>query len=101
MTLGISAPALDLSAEIRPLQDADASLRPLRKLAEGSHPHYRLRDGLLYRILPEGDRVVVPSSLQNMLIEEYHDHTGHLGVGRTLGRLSARYWFPHMARKVR
>ena len=31
---------------------------------------------------------------------EYHDHTGHLGIKRTLYRLGQRYWFPKMEKKV-
>ncbi len=60
----MSAPVLDLAGELRPLQEADPTLRPLRRLAEGVDPHYRLRDGLLYRVLDVGDRVVVPTALE-------------------------------------
>ena len=48
----------------------------------------------------EGDRVVVPEPLVEQLISEYHDHTGHLGIKRTMHRLGQRYWFPKMERRV-
>lgn len=66
---------------------ADEKLKPLRRGAAGADPHYRLKDDLLYRVTPAGDRVVVPESLEEQLISEYHDHTGHLGIKRTLYRL--------------
>ena len=86
--------------EFRPLQEADTSLDSLRRQARGRNPKFRLREGLLYRIGPNGDRVVVPSSLVEQLIEAYHDHIGHLGVQRTLHRLAQRYWFPQMQERV-
>ena len=42
------------------LEQVDAYLKPLIKLAARNNPHYYLRDGLLYNISPEGDRVAVP-----------------------------------------
>ena len=60
----MTAPVLDLAGELRPLQEADPTLRLLRRLAEGVDPHYRLQDGVLYRVLDIGDRVVVPTVLE-------------------------------------
>ena len=60
----MTAPVLDLAGELRPLQEADPTLRPLRRLAEGVDHHYRLYDGVLYRVLDIGDGVVVPTALE-------------------------------------
>ena len=98
--LGLSAPVMDLAAELRPLQMADKQLESFRRGAAGVDPHFRLKDGLLYRITDAGDRVVVPESLVEQLISEYHDHTGHLGIKRTLHRLGQRYWFPKMEKRI-
>lgn len=99
--LGLSSPAWDITAELSPLQEADPLLRELRRKAAGADPHFRLRENILYRVTESGDRLVVPTSLQNALIEEYHDHVGHLGVARTLDRLASRFWFPAMQKTVK
>ena len=91
---------MDLAAELRPLQKADAKLVSLRRGAAGNDPHYRLKDDLLYRVTAEGDRVVVPESLVEQLISEYHDHTGHLGIKRAMYRLGQKYWFPKMEKRI-
>ena len=66
----------------------------------GNDPHYRLKEDQLYRVTAEGDRVVVPEPLVEQLISEYHDHTGHLGIKRTMHCLGQRYWFPKMEKRV-
>lgn len=97
----MSSPAWDITAELSPLQEADPFLRELRRKAAGADPHFRLRENILYRVTTSGDRLVVPTSLQNALIEEYHDHVGHLGIARTLDRLASRFWFPAMQKTVK
>ena len=46
--LGISGPTLDLSGEIKALQETNPILQPLQHLAEVVDPHYHLCDGVLY-----------------------------------------------------
>ena len=62
--LGISGPTLDLSGEIKALQENGPILQPLRYLAEGMDPHYHLYDGVLYQALPDGNRVVLPALME-------------------------------------
>ena len=62
--LGISGPILDLSGEIKALQETDPILQPLQHLAEGMDPHYHLCDKVLYRALPNGNRVVLPDPME-------------------------------------
>ena len=62
--LGISGPTLDLSGEIKVLQETNSVLQPLQCLAEGVDPHYYLCDGVLYRALPERNRVVLPAPME-------------------------------------
>ena len=62
--LGILCPTLDLSGEIKVLQETDPILQPLQHLAEGVDPHYCLCDGVLYRALPDKNRVVLPAPME-------------------------------------
>ena len=52
--LGLSAPVMDLAAELRPLQMADKQLESFRHGAAGVDPHFCLKDGLLYRVTNAG-----------------------------------------------
>ena len=53
--LGLSAPVMDLAAELRPLQMKDKQLESFWCGAAGVDPHFRLKDGLLYRVTDAGD----------------------------------------------
>ena len=73
-------------------------MHTLRKLAEGTNPQFWLRDALLFCVddATNQGKLVVPLIFKDALLKEYHDNMSHLGVNRTLNRLSKRYWFPHM-----
>ena len=58
---GVSGPSLDLSGEVKTLQETDPVLQLLQCLVEGVDPHYCLCDGVLYWALPNGNRVVTAS----------------------------------------
>ena len=62
--LGISGPTLDLSGEIKALQETDPVLQPLQCLAEGVDRHYHLCDGVLCQALPDRNRVVLPAPME-------------------------------------
>ena len=66
-------PQLDLAQDLGPAQEADPELAPLRRLAEGADPAWRLRDGVLYRVTPIGERLVVPTALRDELLRLHHD----------------------------
>lgn len=76
-----------------------------------SYPDYVITDGQLYRhILHTLDfneasageqwKICVPSSEQQRVLEEIHDQptAGHLGIAKTLFRLSQKYYWPGMLR---
>ena len=46
--LGLSAPVMDLVAELRPLHMADKQLESLWCGASGVEPHFCMKDGLIY-----------------------------------------------------
>ena len=62
--LGISGPTLDLSGEIKELQETNPVLQPLQRLAKGVDPHCHLCNGVLYRALPDGNRVVLLAPME-------------------------------------
>ena len=68
-------------------------LKPLVKLAKSRDNRFYLSEGILYT---QRDQLVIPSSLRDQLISEYHEHTGHLGVRRTVERMKGKYWFQRM-----
>ena len=51
--------------------------------------------------MTDGDWVAIPIALEDLLIVEYYDQTEFIGIDRTLSWLAAKYWFTHMARKVK
>ncbi len=63
-------------------------------------PYYRIRqdfslhDGILLR----GDRIVVPISLRNRLLQFAHE--GHFGISKTKARLRLSYWWPGLDSSV-
>lgn len=67
---------------------------------------YFMQQGVLYRYNPDVDseepQLVVPVSLHLDILEECHDSAlaGHLGVDRTLSRITQRFFFPGMRRIV-
>ena len=56
---------------------------------------------MLYCIISNGNQVAIPAALEDLLIVEYYDQTEFIGIDRTLSWLAAKYWFTHMARKVK
>jgi transposase InsO family protein len=60
-------------------------------------------DGLLYFIAGTVDRMYVPASLRDTFLQEAHDTptSGHLGMTKTLDRLTRVVYWPNMERDVR
>ena len=64
------------------------------------------RHGVLYRTnkepgLGEGYQLLIPRSLRGIILEASHDQWGHQGVGRTLGFMKKRVFWPGMIGHVR
>ena len=73
--------------------------------------HYTSRgfimlDGILYRFCADEDtengQLVVPESLRNTILYNYHDEptAGHYGVSRTIDRITAHYYWPKMRAEI-
>lgn len=59
-------------------------------------------DGLLCRVTPRESQIVVPMSLRERLLREYHalPEAGHYAPERTLAALRRYFWWPKMATDV-
>ena len=79
----------------------DATKRNARLIKKESED-FELIHGVLYREINGLRRLAVPVSQRNRLIWANHDSLMalHPGVTKTLLKLQARYWWPHMARDV-
>lgn len=100
-SVSVSARPVTLLDEIRESYQSDKDSQEL--LSDPSKHGYRLVDGLLMR---HGDRgVFVPRGskvLRKLIIEEAHNVplSGHVGVTKTLSRLTNSYYWPGMSRDV-
>ena len=69
-------------------------------LSDNLRPFYRFRDELSLHdgIILRGDKILVPSLLQDRLLQIAHQ--SHLGMGKTKSRLRLSYWWPSLDRDV-
>lgn len=92
--------------EIREHQGRDRVVSEITKRikvgSESEARHYRLIDGILYRIeIGSGrSRLYVPENLQTELITSIHEEVGHFGRYKVLALMKRRYYFTEMARKI-
>ncbi|MEM7069993.1 MAG: DDE-type integrase/transposase/recombinase, partial [Pseudomonadota bacterium] len=93
-----------LNRKVLPSDDQEAS----RLILESEF--YAIIDGILHRIhvgrkstLKNGElRLVVPTSMQQEMLEAFHDDrfSGHLGIAKTFSKLRERYFWLSMYRDV-
>ena len=66
-----------------------------------------MKDGLLYRVEGKAPNtktlLVIPKALQPVVLHELHSSLfgGHLGFGRTIGRIAEHYWWRDMKSSVK
>jgi transposase InsO family protein len=89
-------------AKLQELQLAAVDLQQADKVARLRAP-MAVRDGVLLRRGVDGrERVAVPPDLRYALFHAAHAtrFAGHVGVDKTMDRLSRRYWWPKMHETV-
>ena len=69
------------------------------------HKQLQLTDGVLFKMKKVADdrefrQLVLPQSHRREALRLLHDETGHLGVERTLDRVSSRFYWPCMVADV-
>ena len=87
----------------------DSQLTALKScLQKGTVPHacppgFRkcfLQDGLIYRPFTDSTtgikhmQVVIPARLKHTVLQEMHNHLGHLGARKTFERIQTRFYWP-------
>jgi putative transposase len=66
--------------------------------------NYKLQEGLLYRIVPGGNKqLMVPHNMVEQILTEHHnnDHLIHLSRDRLYSLLKSRYYWPRMYTNVK
>lgn len=63
--------------------------------------NYKLKNGKLFRITPDGDRWVVPKGVRWQIVKKNHDDIGHFALDKTLEKIQLNYWFPSMRRFIK
>jgi len=64
-------------------------------------PFYKLRNGLVYRIVGKKLLFYVPNELIDNVIRTCHDNMGHVGADKVVELIQNSYWFPNMKEKVK
>ena len=93
--------------ELAFLQKLDRHLRPIiletEKVMSPSQKlksEFVLKNGVLFKRSTRGRfQLAVPSQLQEQILFMCHDspQSGHLGIEKTLARVTSRYWWPRLA----
>lgn len=96
---------------VRSIQSQDPEMSTIMStLSEGTASrqvaaNYQLKDGLLYRKQrsKDGERLLwaVPASMRKGMVVRFHDMAGHMGVDRTVTKLTEKYYFPRLRRYVK
>ena len=88
-------------------QSKDDDLMSLRSQIENgggpvktSQRHYLIIDNLLYYISNTDDdpclRLYVPKHLKSLIVKQYHDMNGHMGVQKTFDSIRRKYFWPNL-----
>ncbi|KAG5876855.1 hypothetical protein JTB14_023549 [Gonioctena quinquepunctata] len=64
--------------------------------------YYLSKDGILYRVENDGDKLIVPKTFIPKVMEDFHDSpmAGHPGQQKTLMSLKRRFFWPNMRTDV-
>jgi hypothetical protein len=97
------------STEFKTAQRADDSLKHWWSLYEAGDLRFVVYDGILYRTAPSWKLdsrqrlLVLPKQFYNDVLRAAHDHvTGaHVGIRKTIERISNVYAFPGLSKRVR
>ena len=73
--------------------------------SDHKHGEYQLKKGLLMRQRGGSDdshaQLVVPAALRQMVLEEHHNKSGHLGTHKTLEKVKERFYWQGYEQDVR
>ncbi len=99
-------PGLDMVAE----QSKDDELLELRTILVHGEPskdvqrrHIVIDNVLYYMTDPDNDPVIrlyVPRHLRALVIEQYHNQNGHMGVQKTFDSIRQKYFWPNLFKEL-
>jgi hypothetical protein len=106
-------PFIDLPQEInnQEAQKKDVQIRKLRnRLTKGTatvteEKKFLEIEGLMY-YLSDGDsesprlRLYVPRDLESLVVHQYHDGLGHMGVNKTYDAIRSKYYMPNLYKRL-
>lgn len=86
-------------------QQKDSNTKELMdriKMGESNaNSQYVIKNSLLFRKLPGGDKLYVPQQCRLGLIRRYHEDNCHIGWDKSLNKMREHFWMPSMAKNVR
>ena len=96
----LGVPGFDLTVE----QSKDKELVQLKenlqseKASQATTSKYIILDNILYYLSKcDSDPVIrlyIPSHLKKLVIEQYHDQNGHMGIEKTYNAIKGKYYWP-------
>lgn len=90
----------NIVSRIRKAQREDAHLREIIGLAEAEKATgFAMRAGVLFKLVDDEERMVVPRSMQSQIIRCVHDR-GHLSALKTERLVEGEYWMQGLRAKV-
>ncbi|KAG5866373.1 hypothetical protein JTB14_021886 [Gonioctena quinquepunctata] len=93
-------------ATLKLAQDKDIFCQEVIKLVKEEDAqeasYYLSKDGILYRVENDGDKLIVPKTFIPKVMEDFHDSpmAGHPGQQKTLMSLKRRFFWPNMRTDV-
>ncbi|KAG5863603.1 hypothetical protein JTB14_014315 [Gonioctena quinquepunctata] len=93
-------------ATLKLAQDKDIFCQEIIKLVKEEDAreafYYLSKDGILYRVENDGDKLIVPKTFIPKVMEDFHDSpiAGHPGQQKTIMSLKRRFFWPNMRTDV-
>ena len=97
---------LDMKLE----QSRDDEISEVRSMILGNkeskdiQKHYLLVDDLVYYLSNSDDdpclRLYVPKHLRTLIVTQYHENNGHMGVQKTFNSIKRKYYWPNLFKEL-
>ena len=91
-------------------QSRDDEISEVRSMILGNkeskdiQKHYLLVDDLVYYLSNSDDdpclRLYVPKHLRTLIVTQYHENNGHMGVQKTFNSIKRKYYWPNLFKEL-
>ena len=102
----LQVPGFDMIKE----QTKDSTLAQIKMLLEKGTPpistncKFVILDGILYYISNANDNLVIrtyiPWQSKDIVIKQYHDNNGHMGIDKVYDSIGLKYYWPNMYKEL-